>query len=164
MQGDVVGMTGAHEACIAQELGLAYASVCVVDNLCNGLEAAGEAALSPEGFAAAQAHNVALAEQVARVVAAALPGFVGAGATTGKGSGTGMRAPESHCRTDALSPWSLVFVTVAALSPLTTVARTADGFFLCMATTSCVPCTCQVQARASLSPKWFMRGRACVLW
>jgi 5'-methylthioadenosine phosphorylase len=34
---DVVGMTMASECVIAGELGLAYASVCVVDNLANGL-------------------------------------------------------------------------------------------------------------------------------
>jgi hypothetical protein len=70
-----VGMTGAHEAVVAQEIGLPYAAVCVVDNVCNGLEAAGEPALSPEAFAAAQASNVALAEAVASAVASALPTF-----------------------------------------------------------------------------------------
>ena len=34
---DVVGMTMASECVVAGELGLAYASVCVVDNLANGL-------------------------------------------------------------------------------------------------------------------------------
>ena len=38
--GDVVGMTAAHEAGLAKELGLKYAAVCVVDNVCNGLQGA----------------------------------------------------------------------------------------------------------------------------
>ncbi len=37
---DVVGMTMASECVVAGELGLAYASVCVVDNLANGVAAA----------------------------------------------------------------------------------------------------------------------------
>jgi 5'-methylthioadenosine phosphorylase len=35
--GDVVGMTMAHEASLCQELGLAYASICSVDNFAHGL-------------------------------------------------------------------------------------------------------------------------------
>jgi purine nucleoside phosphorylase len=35
--GDVVGMTMAHEATLCQELGLAYASICSVDNYCHGI-------------------------------------------------------------------------------------------------------------------------------
>ncbi len=35
--GDVVGMTMAHEATLAQELGLPYASLCSVDNFAHGL-------------------------------------------------------------------------------------------------------------------------------
>jgi 5'-methylthioadenosine phosphorylase len=35
--GDIVGMTGAHEAMLAQELGIGYAIVCIVDNMANGL-------------------------------------------------------------------------------------------------------------------------------
>ena len=34
---DVVGMTIASECIVAAELGLAYASICVVDNLANGI-------------------------------------------------------------------------------------------------------------------------------
>lgn len=34
---DVVGMTAASEAIVAQELGLSYAVVCVIDNLANGI-------------------------------------------------------------------------------------------------------------------------------
>jgi len=35
--GDVVGMTMAHEATLCQELGLAYASICSVDNYAHGI-------------------------------------------------------------------------------------------------------------------------------
>ena len=35
--GDVVGMTMADEATISQELGIPYASLCSVDNYCNGI-------------------------------------------------------------------------------------------------------------------------------
>ena len=43
--GDVVGMTMANEATLCQEVGLAYASVCSVDNYCHGV---GEKALTEE--------------------------------------------------------------------------------------------------------------------
>lgn len=36
--GDVVGMTVASECVLAKELGLAYAAVCIVDNMANGIE------------------------------------------------------------------------------------------------------------------------------
>jgi purine nucleoside phosphorylase len=32
-----VGMTMAHEATLCQEVGLAYASICSVDNYCHGI-------------------------------------------------------------------------------------------------------------------------------
>ncbi|HWM54658.1 MAG TPA: hypothetical protein VNO20_04645 [Solirubrobacterales bacterium] len=51
---DVVGMTIASECIVAGELGLAYAAVCVVDNLANGI-GAGE--LSVAGLEAARAAN-----------------------------------------------------------------------------------------------------------
>jgi hypothetical protein len=35
--GDVLGMTMASEATVAVELGIAYASLCSVDNYCNGI-------------------------------------------------------------------------------------------------------------------------------
>lgn len=35
--GDVVGMTMAHEATLCQEVGVAYASICSVDNYCHGM-------------------------------------------------------------------------------------------------------------------------------
>lgn len=37
--GDLVGMTMAHEATLCQEMGLAYASICSVDNYCHGIGA-----------------------------------------------------------------------------------------------------------------------------
>ncbi|MFI5047395.1 MAG: MTAP family purine nucleoside phosphorylase [Acidimicrobiia bacterium] len=46
---DLVGMTAASEAIVAQELGLQYAVVCVVDNLANGIA---EEPLSTEEFEA----------------------------------------------------------------------------------------------------------------
>jgi purine nucleoside phosphorylase len=46
---DVVGMTVGSECTAANELGLDYAAVCVVDNLANGL---GDELLTPEQFAA----------------------------------------------------------------------------------------------------------------
>ena len=51
---DVVGMTIASECVLAGELGLAYAAVCVVDNLANGV---GPAPLTIEEFEAGKAAN-----------------------------------------------------------------------------------------------------------
>jgi purine nucleoside phosphorylase len=51
---DVVGMTVASECIVAGELGLAYAAVCAVDNLANGI---GEAPLDVLGLEAARAAN-----------------------------------------------------------------------------------------------------------
>jgi 5'-methylthioadenosine phosphorylase len=51
---DLVGMTMASECVVAGELGLAYAAVCVVDNLANGV---GSAALEVEELEAARAAN-----------------------------------------------------------------------------------------------------------
>ena len=51
---DVVGMTVASECIIAAETGLAYAAVCVVDNLANGLEAT---PLTMDEYAAGAAVN-----------------------------------------------------------------------------------------------------------
>jgi 5'-methylthioadenosine phosphorylase len=52
--GDLVGMTIAAECILSKELGLAYAAVCVVDNLANGLDAT---PLTLEQFQAAVAGN-----------------------------------------------------------------------------------------------------------
>ena len=51
---DLVGMTIAGECVLAGELGLAYAGVCVVDNLANGV---GDAPLTVEEFRAGAAAN-----------------------------------------------------------------------------------------------------------
>jgi purine nucleoside phosphorylase len=67
---DVIGMTIASECVVAGELGLAYASVCVVDNLANGV---GEAELTLEELEAGRAAN---RESLARALAAVLPELV----------------------------------------------------------------------------------------
>lgn len=51
---DLVGMTIASECVLARELGLAYSSICVVDNLANGI---GVAPLTMEEFRAGAAAN-----------------------------------------------------------------------------------------------------------
>ncbi len=51
---DVIGMTIASECTLAGELGLAYATICVVDNLANGV---GGAPLAVEDFEAGKATN-----------------------------------------------------------------------------------------------------------
>lgn len=52
---DVVGMTIASECVVAGELGIAYAAVCVVDNLANGI---GPATLSTEEMEGQRALNI----------------------------------------------------------------------------------------------------------
>ncbi len=51
---DVVGMTVASECVLAAELGLAYAAICVVDNLANGV---GDHELTVDEFEAGKAAN-----------------------------------------------------------------------------------------------------------
>ncbi len=51
---EVIGMTLASECVVACELGLAFASICAVDNLANGI---GGAALSPETYEAGRSAN-----------------------------------------------------------------------------------------------------------
>ena len=67
---DVVGMTIASECIVAGELGLAYAAICVIDNLANGVR---EEVLTPEQFEAGKAANraatVATLGQAARSLA-----------------------------------------------------------------------------------------------
>ncbi|HEX6782898.1 MAG TPA: MTAP family purine nucleoside phosphorylase [Solirubrobacterales bacterium] len=63
----VVGMTIASECVVAGELGLAYASLCVVDNLANGL---GEGEL---GVAELEADRLINAERLREGLAAVLP-------------------------------------------------------------------------------------------
>jgi 5'-methylthioadenosine phosphorylase len=64
---DVIGMTVASECVIAAELGLAYAAMCVVDNLANGV---GDRPLTVEELIAGRAAN---ANAVERALAAVLP-------------------------------------------------------------------------------------------
>lgn len=63
---DLVGMTMASECIVAGELGLAYAAVCVVDNMANGV---GARPLSPDELARDREANVArLAEALDTVL------------------------------------------------------------------------------------------------
>jgi 5'-methylthioinosine phosphorylase len=64
---DVVGMTIATECVAAAELGLAYAALCVVDNLANGLAA------QPVSVEAMEADRVVNAERLREGLAAVLP-------------------------------------------------------------------------------------------
>lgn len=64
---DVVGMTIAAECVVAGELGLAYAALCVVDNLANGLGA------GPLSVAEIEADRVANAARLRDGLAAVLP-------------------------------------------------------------------------------------------
>ena len=66
---DLVGMTMASECVVASELGLAYAALCVVDNMANGV---GAAALEVEELEAARAEN---AGRLAEALEALLPGL-----------------------------------------------------------------------------------------
>ena len=70
--GDVVGMTGAVEAAMMQEVGLPYAMICSVDNMANGISSsvAAAAALTLSSFtAAAAAHRPAIERVVSRALA-----------------------------------------------------------------------------------------------
>ncbi len=51
---DVIGMTAASEAVLARELGIAYAGICIVDNLANGIA---ETPLTMEEFEAGARRN-----------------------------------------------------------------------------------------------------------
>ncbi len=64
---DVVGMTIASECIVACELGLAYAAICVVDNLANGI---GSGSLS---VAELEADRAANAERLRDGLVAVLP-------------------------------------------------------------------------------------------
>ena len=70
---DVVGMTMGSECVTACQLGLAYAAICVVDNLANGV---GEQPLSPEEYEAGVAAN---RTRLGAVLAALLPSLSGEG-------------------------------------------------------------------------------------
>jgi 5'-methylthioinosine phosphorylase len=64
---DVVGMTIAAECVVAAELGLAYAAICAVDNLANGLEA------EPVEVDALEPARAANAQRLREGLAGALP-------------------------------------------------------------------------------------------
>jgi 5'-methylthioinosine phosphorylase len=64
---DVVGMTMASECIVAGELGLAYAAVCVVDNMANGIGA------QPLSAAEVEAHREANASRLRAALDALLP-------------------------------------------------------------------------------------------
>jgi 5'-methylthioadenosine phosphorylase len=68
---DVIGMTIASECVVAGELGLLYASVCVVDNLANGV---GETELTLEEIVANRAR---FADRLATLLTDALPRLAG---------------------------------------------------------------------------------------
>lgn len=68
---DVVGMTMASECVVAGELGLAYASVCVVDNLANGV---GEHPLTWSAFATGRD---AAQQELEKILAALVPALSG---------------------------------------------------------------------------------------
>ena len=67
MAGDVVGMTCAHEATLAKEMGLPYAVVCMVDNLANGL---GDRAVTYDEFKEGVRRNLETMERVLGAVVA----------------------------------------------------------------------------------------------
>ena len=67
---DVVGMTMASECVVAGELGVAYASVCVVDNLANGV---GEHPLTWSAFEAGRDRTQ---QELEKVLAALVPALV----------------------------------------------------------------------------------------
>ena len=70
---DVVGMTMASECVAACQLGLAYAAVCVVDNLANGIAAS---PLTREEYEAGHAAN---RERLAAALTAVIPALTGEG-------------------------------------------------------------------------------------
>jgi 5'-methylthioadenosine phosphorylase len=74
---DVVGMTMASECVAACQLGLAYAAICVVDNLANGIAAQ---PLTPAEYEAGVAAN---RERLGTVLAALLPGLTAVAGTGG---------------------------------------------------------------------------------
>jgi 5'-methylthioadenosine phosphorylase len=77
---DVIGMTIASECVLAGELGIAYAAICIVDNLANGV---GGAPLAVEDFEAGKATNRA------RLLAGIEPLVADLGDAAGPGAGGG---------------------------------------------------------------------------
>ena len=72
---DLVGMTLASECVVAGELGLAYAAVCVVDNLANGIAA------EPLTPAEVDRHREANASRLSKSLDAVLPRLTGRAVT-----------------------------------------------------------------------------------
>jgi 5'-methylthioadenosine phosphorylase len=70
---DVIGMTAASEAVLARELGIAYAAVCIVDNLANGIA---KTPLTLEQFEVGARRN---REQLVAALDAVVPKLVAAG-------------------------------------------------------------------------------------
>jgi 5'-methylthioadenosine phosphorylase len=68
---DLVGMTVASECVAANQLGLEYAAVCIVDNLANGV---GDAPLTPTEYERGATANAA---RVARTLTAVVPPLAG---------------------------------------------------------------------------------------
>ena len=74
---DVIGMTVASECVIATEMELPYAAVCVVDNMANGLAAAGEHEPRRLDMAALLANTEASRGPVLEALAIAIPELAG---------------------------------------------------------------------------------------
>jgi len=68
--GELVGMTMAHEATLAQEQGMAYASLCSVDNFCHGI---GETTLTQDEIVRCARDNAHRIEQVLTRMVESLP-------------------------------------------------------------------------------------------
>jgi 5'-methylthioadenosine phosphorylase len=65
IHGDVVGMTMANETTVAKELGLAYASICSVDNFCHGIT---DTPLSQKEILQAARQNVTTIKRLIQVI------------------------------------------------------------------------------------------------
>lgn len=68
--GDLVGMTMAHEAILARELALNYATLCLIDNYANGIA---DTALALSHIDEARAENLAVAESILKEVIQQFP-------------------------------------------------------------------------------------------
>ncbi len=83
MGGDLVGMTGCPEVVLANEVGIPYASVGVISNLCAGME---DRPVSHEGITS---FLDATAEPLHRLIRAALPALATVARATGEARGEG---------------------------------------------------------------------------
>jgi 5-methylthioadenosine/S-adenosylhomocysteine deaminase len=72
--GDIVGMTGAHEATLAKESGIPCAQICIVDNMAHGVISAidGPKKLTLERFHRSQRENLVKAENSIRTAIMAI--------------------------------------------------------------------------------------------